>query len=115
MSARRLLILAEGNSADAHFGKTARGVIRYRPEEVELEISDDGRGLVDGRNGGHGLVGMRERAALFGGTLTAGPLRIEDRDHLLGRVADDPSGRLAVMGIARAALSEDQVSLHSRD
>jgi len=31
---RRLLILAEGRSDDAHFGKTGRGVIRYRPEVV---------------------------------------------------------------------------------
>jgi uncharacterized NAD-dependent epimerase/dehydratase family protein len=31
---RRLLILAEGHSDDPHFGKTARGVIRYRPEHV---------------------------------------------------------------------------------
>ena len=31
---RKLLILAEGRSADPHFGKTARGVIRYRPEHV---------------------------------------------------------------------------------
>jgi uncharacterized NAD-dependent epimerase/dehydratase family protein len=31
---RRLLILAEGKSSDPHFGKTARGVMRYRPEDV---------------------------------------------------------------------------------
>ena len=31
---RRLLILAEGRSADTHYGKTARGVMRYRPEDV---------------------------------------------------------------------------------
>jgi D-glutamate N-acetyltransferase len=31
---RRLLILAEGKSGDPHFGKTARGVMRYRPEQV---------------------------------------------------------------------------------
>jgi uncharacterized NAD-dependent epimerase/dehydratase family protein len=31
---RRLLILAEGHSADPHFGKTARGVLRYRREQV---------------------------------------------------------------------------------
>jgi uncharacterized NAD-dependent epimerase/dehydratase family protein len=31
---RRVLILAEGRSDDPHFGKTARGVIRYRPEDV---------------------------------------------------------------------------------
>ena len=31
---RRLLILAEGKSDDPHYGKTARGVLRYRPEDV---------------------------------------------------------------------------------
>jgi uncharacterized NAD-dependent epimerase/dehydratase family protein len=31
---RRLLILAEGQSGDPHHGKTARGVMRYRPEDV---------------------------------------------------------------------------------
>jgi uncharacterized NAD-dependent epimerase/dehydratase family protein len=34
LRARRLLILAEGRSGDPHFGKTARGVIRYRPQDV---------------------------------------------------------------------------------
>ncbi len=34
MRPRRLLILAEGHSDDPHFGKTARGVIRYRPQDV---------------------------------------------------------------------------------
>jgi uncharacterized NAD-dependent epimerase/dehydratase family protein len=32
--ARRLLVLAEGHAEDPHFGKTARGVIRYRPDDV---------------------------------------------------------------------------------
>jgi D-glutamate N-acetyltransferase len=32
--ARRLLILAEGHSHDPHYGKTARGVLRYRPQDV---------------------------------------------------------------------------------
>ncbi|HKU59180.1 MAG TPA: DUF1611 domain-containing protein [Gaiellaceae bacterium] len=31
---RRVLVLAEGRSGDPHFGKTARGVIRYRPQDV---------------------------------------------------------------------------------
>jgi uncharacterized NAD-dependent epimerase/dehydratase family protein len=31
---RRLLILAEGRSGDPHYGKTARGVMRYRPDDV---------------------------------------------------------------------------------
>src|SRR3954471_9082198 len=48
----------------------ARVVVRYGTRDLELEITDDGRGaaaaaVAGGR--GHGLVGRRERAALFGG------------------------------------------------
>jgi signal transduction histidine kinase len=45
----------------------------YRPEALELTIADSGGGAPSFSAGGHGLVGMHERAALFGGTLTAGP------------------------------------------
>jgi signal transduction histidine kinase len=46
----------------------------YEPGALRLEISDDGRGL-DGRQpeSGHGLIGMRERVAVYAGTLDAGP------------------------------------------
>jgi signal transduction histidine kinase len=50
--------------------------LRYRAEDLELEVADDGRGpLVRTADptGGHGLIGMRERVALFGGELLAGP------------------------------------------
>lgn len=40
------------------------------PTDIRLLISDDGVGVAGGRPGGRGLTGMRERAALFGGTLT---------------------------------------------
>jgi uncharacterized NAD-dependent epimerase/dehydratase family protein len=40
---RRLLILAEGRSADPHYGKTAHGVLRYRPDEV-VALVDSTRG-----------------------------------------------------------------------
>jgi signal transduction histidine kinase len=47
--------------------------LRYRADAVGLEILDDGAGPRDAsRAPGHGLLGMRERAALSGGTLTYG-------------------------------------------
>jgi signal transduction histidine kinase len=49
--------------------------VRYRRDELELEIVDDGPGpAVDATNGagGHGLIGMRERVSMFGGDLAAG-------------------------------------------
>ncbi|MGW4647860.1 sensor histidine kinase [Kitasatospora sp. NPDC004289] len=64
-------------NARKHAGP-ARAEVRltYRPESMGVEVRDDGEGSVPGAAvpGGHGLVGMRERVALHGGTLTAGPL-----------------------------------------
>jgi signal transduction histidine kinase len=53
----------------------ARADVRvdYVPGMIRLEIVDDGRG-VNGRGGtgGHGLMGMRERVGVYGGSLSAG-------------------------------------------
>ena len=47
--------------------------VRYGAESLELEIVDDGTGApAPVASGGHGLVGMEERVALFGGRLDAG-------------------------------------------
>jgi signal transduction histidine kinase len=56
----------------------AQVAIRYRDHEVMVEVTDDGRGAAaptgDGRaRVGHGLIGMRERVAVFGGDLEVGP------------------------------------------
>jgi signal transduction histidine kinase len=52
----------------------AEVVVRYEPGSVALEILDSGAGDVNGDGTGHGLVGMRERVAMFGGEFRAGRL-----------------------------------------
>ena len=63
-----------------HAGPDASADVRlsYESDAVEVEVTDDG--FVPGPTGvigdgliGHGLIGMRERTAMFGGTFTAGP------------------------------------------
>ena len=54
----------------------ARVRLVYEPEHLAIEVVDDGSGGDAPIPGGHGLTGMRERAALHGGTLEAGPLPV---------------------------------------
>jgi len=53
---------------------TAKVRVGYDEHELRVEVTDDGRGAAAGETaGGHGIAGMRERAAVFGGELSAGP------------------------------------------
>jgi signal transduction histidine kinase len=56
-----------------HAGRAhARVLLRYGDRSLELEIADDGPGASLERSHGRGLIGMRERLALFGGSLETG-------------------------------------------
>jgi signal transduction histidine kinase len=59
----------------AGHGARAQVGIQYAPRALTLVVTDDGRGSASPPMGGagHGIVGMGERAALYGGTLTAEP------------------------------------------
>jgi signal transduction histidine kinase len=46
--------------------------VRYRPEELEIEVRDNGAGSSAGNGLGHGLVGVRERVKIYGGEMSAG-------------------------------------------
>jgi signal transduction histidine kinase len=75
LSAFRILQEALTNVVK-HAGRAHTTVLlSYRADALELTVTDTGDGATAPvpTPGGHGLVGMRERAALFGGTLTAGP------------------------------------------
>ena len=55
-----------------HAGATdADVVVRYRPDEVEIEVRDNGNGRAGGDGMGHGLVGIRERVKIYGGEMSA--------------------------------------------
>jgi signal transduction histidine kinase len=70
-------IVQEGlTNALKHAGPArAEVTLRYAPRALDVEVCDDGRGAgsPNGDGAGHGLIGMRERVALYGGRLAAGP------------------------------------------
>jgi signal transduction histidine kinase len=74
LSAYRIVQEALTNVVKHAHATRAEVEIRYRPDALELAIDDDGPGTSATGNGaaGHGLIGMRERVALYGGRLDAG-------------------------------------------
>jgi signal transduction histidine kinase len=68
-------IAQEGlTNAARHSGATtAQVLVRYTPDHLDVEVEDDGRGMPDAGAGGHGLVGVRERVALYGGDVELVP------------------------------------------
>lgn len=76
LSAYRIVQEALTNTLRHAGAREAQVTLRYGADAVELEVRDDGRGVSAGdpSASGQGLMGMRERAMLLGGTLEAGPL-----------------------------------------
>jgi signal transduction histidine kinase len=74
VSAYRLLQEALTNVMKHARATEASVLVRYRPEALEIEVEDDGDGPGgDPDSGGFGLVGMRERMHVLGGSVEAGP------------------------------------------
>ncbi len=94
-----------------HGGKASAVVIvTYATDTLEIEIVDDGRGaaaalLSMGVPGGQGLIGMKERVALFGGRLSAGPV-LTGGYRVFARMPIEPDD-------SARARSERQASLYA--
>jgi signal transduction histidine kinase len=73
LSAYRIVQEGLTNALRHAQGTHAEVVVRYVDDGVELEVADDWPGANGTELEGHSLAGMRERVALFGGTLDAGP------------------------------------------
>jgi signal transduction histidine kinase len=67
-------IVQEGlTNALKHAQATGADVtVRYRPDDVEIQVRDNGHGAGTSDGLGHGLVGVRERVKIYGGEMSAG-------------------------------------------
>jgi signal transduction histidine kinase len=67
-------IVQEALTNTRRHARATRACVRlsYEPDALRVAITDDGT-VTEGTRAGHGLIGMRERAALYDGTLDAGP------------------------------------------
>jgi signal transduction histidine kinase len=73
LAAYRIVQEALTNARRHAPGATTDVRLHWRPTELTIEVVDDGPGPQPAANGtGHGLVGMRERAALYGGSVHTG-------------------------------------------
>jgi signal transduction histidine kinase len=91
-SAYRIIQEALTNALKHARATRADVLIRYGPEELEIEVRDDGRGASATNGGGFGLVGVQERVKIYGGEMSAdspagGGFRLRTRLPLTGQIA----------------------------
>jgi signal transduction histidine kinase len=72
LSAYRIVQEGLTNALKHAHATHAEVTIRYSPDELELEVVDDGKGPATSNGHGHGLVGIRERVNIYGGEMSAG-------------------------------------------
>jgi signal transduction histidine kinase len=73
LSAYRIVQEGLTNSLKHAKASGADVTVRYRSEDIELEVRDDGVGASTSDGLGHGLVGVKERVKIYGGEMSAGP------------------------------------------
>jgi signal transduction histidine kinase len=73
LSIYRIAQEALTNARKHSAGAAVDVALRYLDGEVELVVENGPGAETNGHRGGHGLIGMRERVGVFGGTLEAGP------------------------------------------
>jgi signal transduction histidine kinase len=72
LSAYRIVQEGLTNSLKHARASHAEVTVHYRPDELEVEVADDGAGVAASDGLGHGLVGIRERVKIYGGEMSAG-------------------------------------------
>ena len=73
LSAYRIVQEGLTNALKHAHASHADVTVRYGPDELQIEVRDDGRGGATSDGHGHGLVGIRERVKIYGGEMTVGP------------------------------------------
>jgi signal transduction histidine kinase len=72
LSAYRIVQEGLTNALKHSHASDADVTVRYRPDELEIEVRDNGHGSATNDGLGHGLIGVRERVKIYGGTMSAG-------------------------------------------
>ena len=72
LSAYRIVQEGLTNALKHAHASNAEVTVRYRPDELQIEVRDNGEGSSTSNGLGHGLVGVRERVKIYGGEMSAG-------------------------------------------